>query len=487
MGPREHDSGVKFEVVAPAPARHGSCWMENMERTIRKYAHGTRIGGKYQLVRPLGEGGMGTVWVAYHVDLDTQVALKLVRGDIVAPEAGARLIREAKAAARLDHPAIVRVLDVGMHEGDAYLVMELLDGDSLADAVEREGRIHVEDAVCLVLPIISAVDTIHRAGMLHRDIKPENVLLARDGAGRLQPKLIDFGLAKWSAGTGESKITSHGAIIGTPAYLSPERLLGADAAPQDDLWALCVMLYGVIVGALPFDDRTGMDGLVAALLRPPRPLSEWGLDEPDLGVILERGLGPRKGRFESARALGKAIAAWAWRRGVTHDITGTSLRGTWLDDDDLRRLASGPGSSRVPTRRFAWTPPPASPSRAVEHFDDRTLSAPVVISTRAHSTRTVPAPLLIGLPLLAFGLVAGSLLVVRSGELMRPVAPSFAPEPLVHSVAVTATPAPTGAPEPTASPRPSAEPPPRVARSAAPPRAPPASPSARIELKNPYR
>jgi serine/threonine-protein kinase len=292
----------------------------------RSYAPGERIAGKYQLLRMLDQGGMGMVWVAHHLGLDVHVALKLVRPEVESPEAAERLVVEAQAAARLRHPAIVQVLDVGRtEEGGPFLVMELLDGECLADVLEREGRLDPITALRVILPVANALETMHDKGILHRDVKPDNVFLSHDDAGRWQPKLIDFGLARMDSRSRAGRITQRGAIVGTPVYLSPERIRGEDAGAQDDVWALCVMLYVMVTGALPFDGDNVIDVFVALSRGEPSSLASHGVNEPGLWDILRRGLGPREGRWPSVRALREALTAELLSRGATKDIAGLVL------------------------------------------------------------------------------------------------------------------------------------------------------------------
>src|SRR5580704_16270378 len=207
-------------------------------RSRREFAVGDTIDRKYQLVRPLEKGGMGEVWVAHNLALDVQVALKLILPEHGSELADERLLREARAAARLDHPAVVRVFDVGRAAGgEPYLVMELLEGEALAETLGREARIEPIAAVRTLLPIAGALVAMHAKGMVHRDVKPENIFFSRDDAGRTQPKLIDFGVAKLDERSGLRKLTRRGALVGTPDYMSPEQVQGQTDA-RADIWAL---------------------------------------------------------------------------------------------------------------------------------------------------------------------------------------------------------------------------------------------------------
>src|SRR6187455_1321689 len=197
-----------------------------------RYQPGDLIHDKYQLVRPLGQGGMGTVWVAQNTVLQVSVAVKLIAlGDQHdADETAERLLREARAAARLDHPAIVRVFDFGRTDhGDPFIVMELLHGESLADILARDSRMPGVQAVRAMLPIADALASAHDKGVVHRDVKPENVILSTTEDGRTQPKLLDFGIAslqeKSTRITQEKRLTREGSVVGTPAYMSPEQAM----------------------------------------------------------------------------------------------------------------------------------------------------------------------------------------------------------------------------------------------------------------------
>jgi serine/threonine-protein kinase len=162
----------------------------------RYYAPGEVIAGKYELVRQLGQGGMGSVWFAKNLDLESEVALKLIRAEVEAEEADERLVKEARAAARLGHRAIVRVFDFGRtSQGDPFIVMELLSGETLAEAIAARGRIGAVKAVQTLLPIADALAAAHERGIVHRDLKPENIFLSRE-TRKTQPKIVDFGIAK---------------------------------------------------------------------------------------------------------------------------------------------------------------------------------------------------------------------------------------------------------------------------------------------------
>jgi serine/threonine protein kinase len=205
-----------------------------------QYLAGEVIGDRYRLVRELGRGGMGVVWIAHSLVLGVDIALKMIRASVAGPVIASRMAREAHAAARMGHPALVRVFDFGWtSRGDPYLVMELVQGETLFSLLAREHRIDAIRAVQMILPIADGLRVAHDKQIVHRDIKPDNIFLATDALGRTQPKLIDFGIAKVEANNDDGKLTQIGAVLGSPEYMSPEQAVGADDVDeQTDVWSL---------------------------------------------------------------------------------------------------------------------------------------------------------------------------------------------------------------------------------------------------------
>jgi eukaryotic-like serine/threonine-protein kinase len=165
------------------------------------YREADLVGGKYRLLRKAGEGAMGVVWVARNKALASNVAIKLLRPEMHSPVLIERFLREARAAAQLTHPAVVRVFDLGETENhEPYIVMELLEGEPLRDLLQRERCLSPETALSLLLPIAGAIQAAHERGIVHRDLKPDNVMLVPCDGGMIQPKVVDFGVAKLSRG-----------------------------------------------------------------------------------------------------------------------------------------------------------------------------------------------------------------------------------------------------------------------------------------------
>jgi serine/threonine-protein kinase len=297
----------------------------------RFYRAGDVIDGKYRLEGLLGKGGMGEVWTAHNETLGVLRALKLIPADLDSAESTDRLLREARAAARLADPAIVRVFDFGKTPwGDPYLVMELLSGEDLASVIRRRERLGATKGVRLLLPILRALCAAHAHGIVHRDLKPENIFLSKLSEGRLQPKLLDFGIAKLKNARA-LRLTTDGTVIGSPLYMSPEQARGDEVDERTDVWALCVVLYEVIAGTPPFmgDDRHEV--IRAAASAKPESLMSRGVDEQELWQIIERGLSKRpEERWPSVQALGEALARWLLARDLIDDVTGSSIEAAWL-------------------------------------------------------------------------------------------------------------------------------------------------------------
>ncbi len=239
-------------------------------------APGTRL-GPYQIEGPLGAGGMGEVYLARDTRLERTVAIKVLPPHLAdSPELLQRFEREARAASSLNHPHICTVFDVGQQSGLHYLVMEHLQGETLASRIER-GAVPVDEALAIATQVADALDRAHRQGLVHRDLKPANVMLTRSGS-----KLLDFGLAKLagpgvtdltSAPTQASPLTAHGAIVGTFQYIAPEQLEGAPADARSDIFSFGATLYEMITGRRAFEGKTQASLAAAVLKETPRPIS----------------------------------------------------------------------------------------------------------------------------------------------------------------------------------------------------------------------
>jgi serine/threonine protein kinase len=340
---------------------------------------------RYVLDHPLRVGGMGVVWVAHSKALNVPVALKVLRSRENTPEAVERMANEAHAAASLGHPAIVRVLDFG-EAGDApFIAMELLEGEDLSGMLERQGKLPPAEAVGLLLPIIDGLAAAHRQGIVHRDIKPENIFIARDAMGRVQPKVLDFGIAKLADGRSATRITQSGTILGTPQYLSPEQAYGRDDVDfRTDVWSVGVVLYELITGAQPFTGKTH-NSLIRSITEDELARAP-GVGDEQLWRIIERCLAKEAhDRWESMWALGEALALWLVERGIDVDAASRSLREGWLESGVSGLLVpmSEPSETSQPAAPAPLPPPPSARPRTPDQ--DSIALAAVVTVQRSHA------------------------------------------------------------------------------------------------------
>jgi serine/threonine-protein kinase len=273
---------------------------------------GTMVTPNVRLVALLGEGGMGSVWVAEHLTLETRVAVKFVSAEALA-EGGAGIIarfkREAKAAAKIKSPHVVHTHDHGvLSDGTPYIIMELLEGESLAARLRRTGSLSLKEAALVVSQVGKALTEAHRLGIVHRDLKPDNLFLT-SSAGELLVKVLDFGIAKHSTARKSGVLTASGAFIGTPEYMSPEQMLSSKHVDhRTDVWSLGAVAYEALTGELAFRESGG--GLVLAICNaryaPPSTVLP-GLPA-ELDGWFARALAPRlEDRFGSAREMAEAF------------------------------------------------------------------------------------------------------------------------------------------------------------------------------------
>jgi serine/threonine-protein kinase len=318
-----------------------SAWVVREESSESLYQAGDVICNRYRLETPVGFGGMGTVWRAYNEHLDAPLALKLIHRSARWPGSSERLLIEAKAAASLRHPSVIRVFDFGLTEqGDPFLAMELLRGESLRDLLDREHALTAFEAIRTLLPILAGLGCAHGRGIIHRDLKPDNIVLARDDTEGIEPKLVDFGIAKFAHSV--SRLTTAGVLLGSPSYMSPEQSMGEDEIDlRADIWAFAVVLYEAIAGHPPWE-ASNCPALLRAIVDDPAPsLIGIGGVDPKLWTIIVRGLAKRReDRWGSTGELGRALATWLWHHSITDDISGTSLKTTWLSDESCAKRGS---------------------------------------------------------------------------------------------------------------------------------------------------
>jgi Tol biopolymer transport system component/predicted Ser/Thr protein kinase len=346
-------------------------------------APGTTL-SHYRLAEKIGEGGMGQVWRATDTRLDREVAVKILPEGFAASEAArARFEREAKTLSSLNHPNVCTLFDVGREDGTDYLVMELIEGESLADRLER-GALPFGDALRYGAQVAAALDAAHRQGIVHRDLKPANVMLTRDGA-----KLLDFGLARIAAESApvnemtqtvaqDRPLTEEGTLVGTFQYMAPEQLEGQEAGARTDIFALGALLYEMATGRRAFEGTTRTSLIAAIVASQPPPISQVAeMTPPAFDHVVRTCLEKDPDdRWQSARDVGNQltwIATAGSEAGVARSVasarrvkrrTLTTLAvAGWL-------IAAGLGLGFVLTRSPEVPAPLRTFSWPVEKFDE---------------------------------------------------------------------------------------------------------------------
>ena len=270
---------------------------------------GTVLGGRYRLDQPIGGGSFGTVFRALHLELKRDVAVKILATSAgTDPEALARFRREGDSACRVQHPNAVAVFDFGVNPGGvAYLVMELLEGQSLEKELEERGPLAPRRAAEIAIPVCSALAAAHAAGVVHRDIKPSNVFLHRTLSGEV-PKILDFGIAKLAAeaAIGQS-LTVDGSLLGTPAYMAPERFRRGPYGPSSDIYSVGAMLYEMLSGRLPFIPSSA-DPLALVAMQAEEDPPPLRVRRPDIPLPLEKVVLQALARNPAARPTADELA-----------------------------------------------------------------------------------------------------------------------------------------------------------------------------------
>ncbi|MFO0328652.1 MAG: protein kinase domain-containing protein [Gemmatimonadota bacterium] len=275
---------------------------------------GSVLADRYRIVKRLGEGGMGTVFLAEHVKIGRRSALKVVKPDMAAdPDAIARFIREATNASKIEHPNVAGIHDFGeLADGRLYLAMEFIDGESLAAVLHREGPMPPFRAAEIVAQVSAGLQAAHQLGIVHRDLKPENIMLARHPDGSDKVKLVDFGIAKAHGDAGQ-KVTRTGVLIGTPAYMSPEQVAGGEVSGASDQFALACSAFEMLTGALPFEGDNTFEQITSRVAGRARRLAQVRADiawAPVLQDVLMQGLETKPAdRYPSMTAFSAAFSA----------------------------------------------------------------------------------------------------------------------------------------------------------------------------------
>jgi hypothetical protein len=274
--------------------------------------HGALLAGRYRLLEQLGEGGMGSVWKAEHLLLHSHVAIKIIDPDVARLEFNlARFLHEAKTLASLRSPNVVQVLDFGSDADTPYLVMELLEGQTLGRRVSERGRLSLGETSAILHDVCTAMSLVHGQGLIHRDLKPDNIFLCNTGDQRVS-KVVDFGIAKSLRGDMSTSMkTRTGHMLGTPSYMSPEQCRGLkDIDHRADLWALGVITYECLVGKVPFQGEVLGDLLLRICMDPLPIPSQHAMGLPGTfdAWFAKAVARDRSARFQSALELASSLA-----------------------------------------------------------------------------------------------------------------------------------------------------------------------------------
>jgi eukaryotic-like serine/threonine-protein kinase len=316
-------------------------------------AAGTVLAGKYALVSKLGQGGMGAVWRAEHVQLRSPVAIKLIDHQIASnPEALARFMREAQSAAALRSPHVVQILDFGADNGVPYIAMELLEGESLAARIERTQGLSPTETAHIITQVSRAIAKAHEAGIVHRDLKPDNIFIVQNDEEEVA-KVLDFGIAKASSTFGPTtgSNTRTGAILGTPYYMSPEQAEGNRLVDhRTDLWALGVIAFECLLGRRPFDSDALGSLLLAICTRPIPVPSTLGRVPPGFDVWFSRACSRELAqRFQAARDLAGELRRVCSVSGDLHGSGAQPLSGQPAGSVAFSSAAATPYAQPQPT------------------------------------------------------------------------------------------------------------------------------------------
>jgi serine/threonine-protein kinase len=368
---------------------------------------GQVIENKYRIIRLLGEGGMGAVYEGENIRINRRVAIKILHPAFTSnTDVVQRFEREAQAAGRIGNDHILEVIDLGvLPDGDHFMVMEFLDGESMSDRMRRIGRMTPQELAPLARQLLVGLAAAHAAGIVHRDLKPDNVFVLREKAGvRDYVKIIDFGISKFQPLSGDGmKMTRTGAVMGTPYYMSPEQASGSkEADGRSDIYSVGVILYEAVTGHVPFDAPTFnalMFQIVLSDVVPPQTVVP-DLDPAFAAVILKSMTRDVSKRFQSAQEMIDALDAWAHGAGPISVPPGGDLGDLLPNAQGSReRMLSAAGLSSPGTNPGFAPGAPANPTPA----DWATSQADMKLPTRS------VAPLLAALGGLGILVVGGAL------------------------------------------------------------------------------
>jgi len=273
---------------------------------------GSILADRYHVIRRIGEGGMGQVYLAEHVKMRRKSAVKVLhQGMVHDPDAISRFNREASNASQIQHPNVAAIYDFGVTpEGLIYLAMEFVDGEPLTKIIERHGALTAARAADIGEQVASALEAAHDMGIIHRDLKPDNIMITRGRAGEDVAKVVDFGIAK-AMEADDQKVTKTGLAIGTPAYMSPEQLGGDVLDSRTDIYSLGLVTFNMLTGKLPFPSVVSREALIMRLTEKPRTLAEIRNDvkwPPELQTVMDKALANHPAdRYQHVSQFGREL------------------------------------------------------------------------------------------------------------------------------------------------------------------------------------
>jgi serine/threonine protein kinase len=255
---------------------------------------GSIVAERYHILKKLGEGGMGTVYLAEHVKMGRKAALKVMNPGMNSdPDAIARFNREAANASRLNHPNVCGIYDFGeTPEGLIYLAMEFIEGESLTSLIEKSGALAAPRAASIIHQAADALAVAHDYGIVHRDLKPDNIMIAKGRDNTDLVKVVDFGIAKASSSDAQ-KVTKTGLVVGTPEYMSPEQLAGDKLDGRSDIYSLGLVAFNCLTGKLPFPSNSAQEAMIMRLTDQPKTLAEMKPDvawPAELQAVMDKAL-----------------------------------------------------------------------------------------------------------------------------------------------------------------------------------------------------
>jgi serine/threonine-protein kinase len=363
---------------------------------------GSIVAERYHILKKLGEGGMGTVYLAEHVKMGRKAALKVMNPGMNSdPDAIARFNREAANASRLNHPNVCGIYDFGeTPEGLIYLAMEFIEGESLTSLIEKNGALPAPRAASIIHQAADALAVAHDYGIVHRDLKPDNIMIAKGRDNSDQVKVVDFGIAKASSSDAQ-KVTKTGLVVGTPEYMSPEQLAGDKLDGRSDIYSLGLVAFNCLTGKLPFPSNSAQEAMIMRLTDQPKTLAEMRPDiewPVELQAVMDKALArDADERYSKASEFGRDIAKAV--ENMPQSVAagaGTQVMGAPVVAGAGK---TAPVAAAVPKTRIA---------REAE-------AAPGAVSAPAAAPAKSKMPMLVGVAVVVIAAIGGTVVMLKKG------------------------------------------------------------------------